>query len=62
MIFLSSLSGSSKVFLVGGVDQKVFYYDLKKYYFMNWDETKEIHIRPALIKIDDYLYIFDGVN
>ena len=62
MIFLSFLSGSSKVFLIGGYDKKVFYLDLKKNYFMNWAETNELHIRPALIKIDNYLYILDGVK
>ena len=62
MIFLSSLSDSSKVFLVGGNDKKVFYFDLKKNYFMNWAQTNELHIKPALIKIDDYLYILDGVK
>ena len=60
IIFLSSLSDSSKIFLVGGSDKKTFYYDLKKNYFLNWAETNEQHIKPALIKIDDYLYIFDG--
>ena len=62
MLFLSSLTGESKVFLVGGADRKSFYYDLKKNYFINWAETNEIHSKPALIKIDDYLYIFDGLN
>jgi hypothetical protein len=60
MIFLPSLTDSSKVFLVGGKDKKVFYYDLKKNYFLNWAETNELHTNPALIKIDDYLYILDG--
>ena len=62
MIFLSSLASSSKVFLIGGADKKAFYYDLKKNYFINWAETNEFHIKPSLLKSDDYLYIFDGYN
>ena len=60
MIFLPSLTGTSKVFLIGGTNKKTFYYDLKKNYFINWAETNELHIKPCLIKIEDYLYIFDG--
>ena len=62
MLFLSFVTDSSKVFLIGGSDKKAFYYDLKKNYFLNWAETNEFHIRPALMKIDDYLYIFDGLK
>ena len=62
MIFLSFLTGSSKVFLVGGTDKKTFYYDLKKNYFINWAETNEVHNKPALIRIGDYLYIFDNLK
>ena len=62
IIFLSSLLDTSKVFVVGGSDKKTFFYDLIKNYFLNWAETNELHIRPALIKIDDYLYIFDGLK
>ena len=62
MIFLSFLTGSSKVFLVGGADKKTFYYDLKKNYFINWAETNEVHNKPALLRIGDYLYIFDNLT
>ena len=62
MIFLSSLTGTSRVFLVGGADKKTFYYDLKKNYFINWAETNEFHNKPALIRIGDYLYIFDNLK
>ena len=62
MIFLSFYSESSKVFLVGGTDKKTFYFDLKKNYFINWAETNEIHIKPALIRIGNYLYLFDNLK
>ena len=62
IIFLSFLTDSSKVFLIGGADKKTFYYDLKKNYFLNWAETNEQHIKPALLKINDYLYIFDELK
>ena len=62
MIFLSFLTGSSKVFLVGGADKKSFYYDLKKNYFINWAETNEVHNKPSLIRIGDYLYLFDNLK
>ena len=60
MIIISSLTDGSKVFLVGGADKKSFYYDLKKNYFINWAETNELHEKPALIKINDFIYLFDG--
>ena len=51
-----------KIFIVGGDDKKSFYYDLKKNYFINWAQTNEIHCKPALIKIGDYLYLFDSLQ
>jgi len=53
-------SGEGKIFIVGGENKKSFYFDLKKNYFINWAETNELHRNPALIKIGDYLYIFDS--
>ena len=53
-------SGEGKIFIVGGENKKSFYFDLKKNYFINWAETNELHKNPALIKIGDYLYIFDS--
>lgn len=58
MIYLESLG----TFLVGGIDKKSFFYDTKKNYFMNWANTNELHICPALIQIGDYLYIFDDLK
>ena len=62
MIFIPNGNNEGKIFIVGGNDKKVFYYDLKKNYFINWAPTNEYHIKPALIQINDYLYIFDTVK
>ena len=65
MIFippLNSDNGGGKIFIVGGADKKSIYYDLKKNYFLNWAPTNEIHIKPALIQIGEYLYLFDSVQ
>ena len=65
MIFippLNSDNGGGKIFIVGGADKKSIYYDLKKNYFLNWAPTNEIHIKPALIQIGEYLYLFNSVQ
>ena len=65
MIFippLNSRNENGKIFIVGGEDKKSIYYDLKKNYFLNWAPTNEIHIKPALIQIGDYLYLFDSLQ
>ena len=62
MIFLNINQNEEWIFIVGGDDKKSFYYDLKKNYFMNWGDTNDIHLRPALLKIGEYLYIFDSIN
>ena len=59
MIFIPPLNSqkeNGKIFIVGGDDKKSIYYDLKKNYFLNWAPTNEIHIKPALIQIGEYLY------
>ena len=62
MIFLEANDNNELVYIVGGEDKKSFNYDLNKSYFINWGETNEIHFKPALIKISEYLYIFDSNN
>ena len=62
MIFLITNDNNEWVFILGGEDKKSFYYDLNKNYFINWGETNEIHFKPALIKISEYLYILDSIN
>jgi hypothetical protein len=64
MIFIPPLNSqkeNGKIFIVGGDDKKSIYYDLKKNYFLNWAPTNEIHIKPALIQIGEYLYLFDSI-
>ena len=51
-----------KVYIVGGNDKKSFYYDLKKNYFLNWAPTNELHKKPAVLQIGDYLYLFDSIQ
>ena len=51
-----------KIFVVGGNDKKSIYYDLKKNYFLKWAPTNAVHTKPALIKITDYLYLFDSIQ
>ena len=62
MIYLNFNGKDEWVFMVGGIDKKSFYFDLKKNYFINWGETNENHIKPALIQVGEYLYIFDSIN
>ena len=62
MIFIPCNFQEGKIFIIGGEDKKTFYYDLKKNYFINWAETNELHNNPALVKVGDYLYIFDSVK
>ena len=62
MIYLNFHQNEEWVFIIGGDDKKTFYYDLKKNYFMNWGDINDIHLRPALLKIGEYLYIFDSIN
>ena len=63
MIYLNFNNGKDQwVFMAGGTDKKSLYYDLKKNYFINWGETNENHIKPALIQVGEYLFIFDSIN
>lgn len=62
MLFLNGDENNEWVFILGGEDKKSFYYDINKNYFINWGETNEIHFKPALIIISEYLYIFDSIN
>ena len=61
MIFLPCTKGCGGVFIFDGSDKKTFFYDLKKN-FINWAETNEVHNKPTLIKIDEYLYIMDSLK
>ena len=65
IIFVPSFNPESeegKIFIVGGEDKKAFYYDLKKNYFIKWESTNELHTKPALLLIGEYLYLFDSLQ
>ena len=65
IIFVPSFNPESeegKIFIVGGEDKKAFYYDLKKNYFIKWESTNELHTKPALLVIGEYLYLFDSLQ
>ena len=50
------------IFIAGGEDTKSFIFDLKKNYFTIWSDMNDSHIKPALFKIREYLYIFDNFD
>ena len=62
MVFLNFNEKEEWIFIAGGMDKKSFYYDLNKNYFINWGDTNEVHSKPALIQVGEYLYIFDTIN
>jgi hypothetical protein len=62
MIYINFKEENEWVFIAGGEDTKTFYYDIKKNYFINWGNSLETHIKPALIQVGEYLYIFDEIN
>ena len=62
MIYINFNDENEWVFIAGGEDKKTYYYDIKKNYFINWGNSLEVHIKPALIKVGEYLYIFDEIN
>ena len=62
MIYLNFNENEEWIFIIGGDDKKTFYYDLNKNYFINWGDTINKYSNPALMKIGEYLYIFDSIN
>ena len=62
MIYLNFNENEEWVFIIGGNTKKSFYYDLNKNYFINWGDTNDLHTNPAIIKVGEYLYIFDSLN
>jgi hypothetical protein len=50
------------LFLVGGNDMKVFYFDIKEKRVMSWGYLNKKRIEPALIQMNNYLYVFDNIN
>ena len=50
------------IFILGGNDEKTFYYNIKDKNIYNWDNLNIKRIEPALIQVNNYLYAFDNVN
>ena len=50
------------LFLVGGNDMKVFFFDIKEKRVMSWGNLNKKRIEPALIQMNNYLYVFDNIN
>ena len=53
---------SKYVFLVGGNDTKVLYFDINEKEIQSWSELNKKRLEPALIQMNNYLYVFDNVN
>ena len=52
---------SKYIFLVGGNDTKVFYFDINEKNVEFWNELNKKRVEPALIQINNYLFVFDNV-
>ena len=53
---------SKYIFLVGGNDQNVSYFDINEKKLESWGELNKKRLEPALIQMNNYLYVFDNVN
>ena len=53
---------SEYIFLVGGNDTKVLYFDINEKKIESWGELNKKRLEPALIQMNNYLYVFDNVN
>ena len=50
------------IFFVGGNDENSFYFDINEKKVENWDNLNKKRLEPALIQMNNYLYVFDNVN
>jgi len=50
------------IFLVGGNDEKVVYFDINEKVLESWSDLNKRRLEPALIQVNNYLYVFDNVN
>ena len=50
------------IFILGGNDEKTFYYNIKDKNIYNLNNLNIKRIEPALIQVNNYLYAFDNVN
>ena len=50
------------IFIVGGNDENVFYFDISEKKVEKWDKLNKKRIEPALIQLNHNLYVFDNIN
>lgn len=50
------------ILIIGGQDNKSFYYDIENNCFENYADLNGNHIRPTLLKIGDFLYCFSNMT
>jgi hypothetical protein len=50
------------IFLVGGNNEKVVYFDINEKVLESWNDLNKRRLEPALIQVNNYLYVFDNVN
>ena len=50
------------VLIAGGGDNKCIIYDIQKKIFFNWADLNNIHYKPALFILNNYIYCFSELN
>jgi hypothetical protein len=50
------------IFLVGGNDESTLYLNIEDSKIENWADLNKKRIEPALIQVNNFLYVFDNVN
>lgn len=50
------------IFLVGGNDESTLYLNIEDSKVENWANLNKKRIEPALIQVNNFLYVFDNVN
>jgi len=50
------------IFLVGGNDENTLYLNIEDSKIENWANLNKKRIEPALIQVNNFLYVFDNVN
>jgi hypothetical protein len=50
------------IFLVGGNDDSTLYLNIEDSKVKNWANLNKKRLEPALIKVNNFLYVFDNVN
>ena len=50
------------IFLVGGNDESTLYLNIEDLKVENWANLNKKRIEPALIQVNNFLYVFDNVN